>query len=289
MQARVLANYGRQLLVLPTGGRSSFRVHAMPDGGRAVAGDLVRISDHKRLIGVEPRRSVLSRADGDSVQVIAANIDRVILVCSLTIPPFREGLVDRYRVFCTIMDLPLLLIMNKSDESFDGCILERARRFENQGVQVLTTSAREGRGLQPVAEQIDCGISVFSGHSGAGKSTLLSRFLPNEAFRIRSVNPTKQRGRHATTAVRAYPYQGGFLIDTPGIRRFGFVGIEPSDVVRAFPDVDALSEGCRFRDCKHTIEPDCAVRDAVQRGLIDGDRYEAYRRIVSSIIQNEER
>jgi len=275
---RVLAAFGLQCLV-----RFADRELRFP-ASRAlspVTGDLVE-TDGRRVINILPRGKVLARADANSTQVIAANIDRVVLVQSASHPPFREGLTDRYRVFTQIMDLPLILVLNKIERARDGYqkIVDACRE---SGIEVVPVSAKTGQGMDDLADRLRSGISVFSGHSGVGKSSLLSYWMPGVRIRVGELSPIRQLGRQQTTTTRAYPFGDGFLIDTPGIRQFGFVGVNPCDVSRAFPEIMELSSECRFRNCLHITEPDCAVKRAVDENRLAHKRYRSYHNIVVSV------
>jgi ribosome biogenesis GTPase / thiamine phosphate phosphatase len=276
---RVLATFGRQCLVRFSGG-SEGRL-PIPRSMAPVTGDIVE-SDGSRVVLVQPRSKVLARADAASIQVIAANIDRLVLVQSILHPPFREGLTDRYLVFATIMELPLILVLNKIDRAKEEAdrIAAGARVL---GIDVLTVSAKTGQGMDDLAARLQTGVSVFSGHSGVGKSSLLSHLLPGVDIRIGDLS-TNMLGRQKTTTARSYPFKEGFLIDTPGIRQFGFVGVDPHEVARAFPEIDAIAGECRFRDCLHISEPDCAVKRSCEEGRIAQERYQSYYRIVASLL-----
>jgi ribosome biogenesis GTPase / thiamine phosphate phosphatase len=276
---RVLACYGRICIVHLESGEE--RKMPLQHPLSAVTGDYVE-TDGQRIVYVAPREKVLARADKSSTQVIAANIDRIILVQSATHPPFREGLTDRYRVFATILELPLLLVLNKVDTASEtfGRIREVCLR---QGIPVLPVSARTGLNMEELIANLESGTSVFSGHSGVGKSSLLSHLLPGIPIGIGELSPTSGLGRQKTTTAKAYAFREGLLIDTPGIRQFGFVGVDPLDVARAFPDIAEIGLGCRFDNCLHDTEPDCAVRQAVEQNILPTEHYESYHRIVTSV------
>lgn len=277
--ARVLANYGIQCLLRSPDGNE--RRLPIPRRLSAVAGDIA-LCDDERVWSLDQRRHVLARADHRRSQILAANIDRIVLVQSASDPPYREGLTDRYEVFCAVMGIPLVVVINKIDEASPG-IRELTRRHEDLGVRVIETSVKTGEGMDVVAEVLARGVGVLSGHSGVGKSSILRRLLPGQDIEVGELHATRKRGRQTTTTARAYAYRDGFVIDTPGVRQFSLVGIEPSEVSRAFPDIGEVALNCRYRDCLHVTEPDCAVRRAVESGDLHADRYDSYRRIVESL------
>lgn len=247
----------------------------------AVAGDIV-VCDDEFVREIRPRLAVLARADRARSQILAANIDRVVLVQSAADPPYRDGFTDRYQVFAAVMGLPLVLVLNKIDRAEPG-VIDLARRHEAFGVRVVCVSATHGDGMNELAALMREGTSVLSGHSGVGKSSILARLLPESVIVVGEMNATTGRGRQTTTTARAYPFGDGFVIDTPGVRQFSLIGVEPTHVVRAFADIAAIAADCRYRDCLHAGEPNCAVARAVADGRLPADRYASYRRIVESL------
>ncbi len=276
---RVLANFGIRCLVRFDDGKE----RRLPISRRlsAVAGDLVN-ADEKRVLEILPRERVLARADQERTQILAANIDRILLVQSASNPPYRSGLTDRYHVFAAVMGLPLILLMNKTDEAHPG-VLEKADEYRDHGVEVLPVCAKSGVGQEKLIELISEGISVFSGHSGVGKSSLLSLLLPGQTIGIGELHAATGQGRQKTTTARAYPFRNGYLIDTPGIRQFSFVGIDPQVVSHAFQEIDEIAPQCRYRNCLHISEPECAVLRAVAKRKISQKRYQSYLRIIQSL------
>ncbi|MCZ7586638.1 MAG: ribosome small subunit-dependent GTPase A [Deltaproteobacteria bacterium] len=277
--ARVLANHGIRCLVRTESGDE--RLLPISRKLTAVAGDLAEI-DGERVHALRPRGRVLARADHKRTQIIAANVDRVVLVQAASQPPFREGLADRYQVFCAVMDLPLVLLVNKMDEPAPD-VADRARAYEALGVEVLFASAKNGEGLETVAEKLSDGVSVLAGHSGVGKSSLMARLVPDHDIAVGDINEAIGRGRQTTTTARAYPFRDGYLVDTPGVREFSFAGVEPAQVAPAFDDIAERAAECKFRNCLHQEEPDCAVRGAAERGAISAERYASYLRILESL------
>ncbi len=275
-----------------------------------VVGDLVtlEITDAGKKEGVivdlSPRRTKLSRrvssGSRDVEQIVAANIDHLVIVSSVAQPPLRPGLIDRYVVAAVKGDLAPLICINKidllhpvgsstaargEDVPFDE--KERAARldeltevknlYEQLGYPVILTSARTGDGLPKLRQFLRETTAIFAGHSGVGKSSLLKALNPGMEVKVADVNPRTGRGRHTTTAAELVPLpSGGYVIDTPGIRQFSLWDVTPADVRRAFVEIARWGSECRFSDCSHTVEPECAVRDAVLSGLIHPRRYETF-------------
>ncbi|MBZ0274486.1 ribosome small subunit-dependent GTPase A [bacterium] len=277
--ARVLANYGIKGLIRRADATEA--IVSIPRKLAAAAGDLVH-ADEARVTDILPRGKVLARADARRAHVMAANVDRVLLIQSASLPAFSEGLTDRYLVYARIMNVPLVLVLNKMDEA-DAASVDRALAFRETGVDVHLVSAKTGDGVDAIARIATHGVSVFTGHSGVGKSHLLSALLPGEDLKVGRLNLAVGKGRQTTTVARAYPFREGLVIDTPGVREFQFVGATPGDVTRAFPDIAMLSARCKFRDCRHETEPGCAVKQAVKLGELSAARLASFARILESL------
>ena len=250
-----------------------------------VAGDLV-YTDGETVLGVQPRGKVLARfADEGGVRLIASHLDQVGLVCSASLPPNHEGFIDRYLVYCRIVELPLFIVLNKIDE-MDEEQVTKVLPFEDAGVDIYPTSATTGKGMKELSERLQRGITVLSGLSGVGKSTIIN-WLLNEDIPTREVSESTGRGRHTTTAIEAYDFHETLLIDTPGIKKFGFLGIKRSDIIKGFPEFEPFAEQCHFDDCLHLDETNCAVKEAVEEGEIEERRYRAYVEMMETIEEEQ--
>ena len=255
-----------------------------------VAGDLV-YTDGKVVEGIAPRGKVLARyADEGGIRLIASNIDQVGLVVAASNPPLHEGFIDRYLVYCRIVGLPLFIALNKMDEPTPG-IVERLQPFRDAGVDIYTCSAESGLGLKALAKRMARGITVLSGLSGVGKSSLINVLLKEEEVDIpvQEVSHATGRGRHTTTAAEAYDFEDTLLIDTPGIKKFGFIGVDKHDFIKGFPEFEPYIGQCKFEDCLHTQERGCAIRAAVEEGRIDERRWEAYVELMEQADEAPER
>ena len=219
---------------------------------------------------------------------MAANVDRVCVVVSVTPPP-RAGLIDRFLVAAEAAGISVTLILNKVDvaEGREHAEEELAV-YRALGYETLETSALSGHGIAELKSHVSEGFSVFAGHSGVGKSSLLNELVPGLELGVGETNEMTGKGRHTTSVTTCHdvgePWPAGALIaDTPGVRAFGLYGLELVDIAAGFRDFDAHRGACRFRDCLHESEPGCAVRDAVEAGDIAAIRLEGYRRILSSV------
>jgi ribosome biogenesis GTPase len=252
-------------------------------GNAVVVGDRVtaaREADRIVITDVEPRRNSFSRrAAGErpAQQVVAANLDQVVLVASLAEPAFNPGLSDRILAQARHDGLPARVVLNKVDldrAHEAGAILEA---YARAGHATHAACARSGEGVDAVREACRGARSLFVGHSGVGKSTLLNALDPGLDLLSGHVNLKTGKGRHTTTAAWLLRSAGGLeLIDTPGVRSFGLWGVGPADLAAAYPEFEAYLGRCRFGDCGHRTEPGCAIRAAVESGVIDARRHASY-------------
>ncbi len=236
------------------------------------------------IVEVLPRRTKLSRKVQTSPSeksgyedVVAANVDQLVIVASVRQPPLRPGLIDRYLVAAGKGGLDPLICLNKIDLARSEEVEPIVEIYRSLGYPVILTSARSGQGVDELRHHLRDKISVFAGHSGVGKSTLLKQLCPGIEVKVAEVNPKTGRGRHTTTTAQLVPLpEGGYVIDTPGIRQFGLWDLTPEDVQAYFVEIAETARECRFRDCSHTVEPGCAVRQAVQQGRIHPQRWEHF-------------
>ena len=262
------------------------------DDDRVVPGDVVELERHRRgpasIAAVRPRRSVLVRraAGGERTrraQPIAANVDQVIVVVATCDPEPNPRLIDRLLVIAAANDLPAVIVVNKVD--LDRTVLDPlARRFSPAGYQLLATSAASGEGLPALQDLLRGRETVLAGPSGAGKSSLLNAIQPGLGRRVGAISAKWRTGTHTTSAAELLPLDlGGFVVDTPGIREVGTWGVDPEQLAACFPEFRVFLDRCRFDDCRHLAEPDCAVRQAAREGRFDADRLESYARIYEEV------
>ncbi len=252
-------------------------------GNAVVTGDRVHLTwEGERAVveGVEPRRNAFSRraaGEREEEQVVASNLDLVLVVASLQRPDFKHGLVDRVLVQCERAGVVAGLVLNKTDldgrHETDAILAEYARA----GVEGMATCAVTGRGVDAVRERCRGRRTLLVGHSGVGKSTLLIGLLPHETIARGEVNEVTGKGRHTTTAAVLYrPEPGTELIDTPGVRAFALWGVDAAELVEYYPELRPHLGGCRFGDCRHDREPGCALRAAAERGDVGERRFASY-------------
>jgi ribosome biogenesis GTPase len=279
--------------------RGSLMIQERGYSNVVAVGDYVEVSvesDGRGVIeSVLPRRSVLARTAASFVgkasgqrQVVAANVDRVLIVASWRKPQFWPELVDRYLIAAERNQLEAVICVNKIDLIEDQAEYEAMLKpYRDLGYIVLATSAKEKIGINTLSEFLSGDVTVLAGLSGAGKSSLLSVVQPGldlKALKVGERGKNKNQGRHSTRMSTYYPLNvGGAVIDTPGIRDFGLTGLSRDEIKMFYPEFTRLAAECSFRDCLHLHEPDCAVRRGVGNGVVSQLRYENYAKIVDSI------
>jgi len=237
---------------------------------------------------VLPRRSALVRPDvflGHLQQVIAANIDQLLVVASWREPALWLEMIDRYLIAAERNGLPAVVCVNKVDLAAGPAECRAALApYERLGYCVIFTSARTGEGVEALRELLRGKVTALSGLSGVGKSSLLAAVEPGLQLRTHAVSEHWHQGQHTTTQVTLWPLaRGGFVADTPGIREFGLGGLHRGELSRYYPEIHALAGGCRFVDCRHVDEPGCAVRQAAAAGLVPAARYDNYQKIYRNL------
>lgn len=256
-------------------------------------GDEVEVdftTDQPVVRAVGPRRTKLSRLAhihrNFTEHVLAANIDTMVIVAAAAKPRFKPGLVDRYMVAAGRGGVNAVLVLNKMDLLDEEP--EQIAPYRELGLQVISTSCVTGIGIDELRESLHGKFSVLTGHSGVGKSSLLNALDPSLEIHTQEVSSSTEKGKHTTSASRLYVLHDDIrIVDTPGIRNLGLWNVTPQELAFYFPEMEELAMQCRFRDCSHVHEPDCAVRVALEEGQISRLRYESYLRIRESLKTDE--
>lgn len=245
-------------------------------------GHITRIHDRRNYI---IRKSVkLSR----QVQILAANVDRAFVVATPVMPKTSLGFIDRFLATAEAYSIPGGIIWNKCDlydEPVWEYIAELTELYEDIGYKVFAVSAEKGFGLDELKTELTDKVTLFSGHSGVGKSSLINALIPGLGLKTSTLSSQHMKGTHTTTFAEMHGLPGGgFIIDTPGIREFGTIDFDKFEVSHFFPEIFEAGKKCRFNNCLHDNETDCAVKPAVEAGKIALSRYDSY----MSILHNED-
>lgn len=236
------------------------------------------------IVEVLPRENYVIRKSTNlsrEAHVIAANVDRAFIVVTLAFPEVKLPFLDRLLVTCEVYGVPATIVLNKVDllrEAGAEDMIESFKEiYSGAGYPVLETSARTGEGIEKLRACLADGVNLLSGMSGVGKSSIIKALDPSLDPRTAEISLAHLQGRHTTTFYEMYPLcSGGYIIDTPGIRSFGLLELEPEEIALYFPEMLRVSRECRFTPCTHTHEPGCAVKDAVDKDIISAERYNSY-------------
>jgi len=261
-------------------------------------GDYVEFEMNKDLTGVitkiAERRNHLSRKlpkvrgasyRGERLeQVVAANIDNVILITSVTSPEFNNRVLDRFLAAAESSHLKVIIVLNKIDLDQSDFADECKKLYEEIGYKFILTSTETNVGISSLKEELKDAKNLFWGHSGVGKSSLLNKMYPGLDLKTSEVSQSTSKGTHTTvTSVMIKVEENTFIIDTPGIREIDPYGIRKSDLGHYFIEFGNYINSCKFNTCTHHHEPGCAVIEAVENNLISTERYDSYLRILDTI------
>ncbi|MFH1119440.1 MAG: ribosome small subunit-dependent GTPase A [Bacteroidota bacterium] len=212
--------------------------------------------------------------------IIAANIDQAVVMVTLTRPRTSTGFIDRFLVTAEAYHIPAFIIFNKCDqysEAETGKLDELILLYSGLGYPCYKTSALLGLGVDEVNRLLQGKVSLISGHSGVGKTALINSIEPGLLRKTGAISEYHRKGKHTTTFAEMLPLSnGGFVIDTPGIKEFGLVNFDKQEVPERFPEMRNLMHHCQFSNCTHVHEPGCAVKHALSKGLINPSRYSNY-------------
>jgi ribosome biogenesis GTPase len=268
--------------------KGKFRIKDLKTTNPIAVGDLVNFEmepgEETAIINhLHDRHNYIIRKSvnlSKQTQIIAANMDQAILVVTLALPRTSLGFIDRFLLTAEAYHIPSILLFNKYDlyQEADKEYLQSVQEiYESIGYPCYEISALTGFGIEKVKELIKDKTTLFSGHSGVGKSSLINAIVPENQLKTAEISRAHQKGMHTTTFAEMFTLpDGGFVIDTPGIRELGVVDIDKYELSGYFPEMKEMVNQCRFNNCTHTHEPGCAVIQAVEEGKIAISRYDSY-------------
>ena len=262
-----------------------------PAAPRLVVGDAVTLEmqgEEGVIVAVHARRNSLLRKapSKNRAQILAANIDQALLVFATREPRPKPGLLDRFLVACYLAGIKAVITINKIDQGTEE-VDQWLWAYEGLDNRLLMVSARTGWGLGVVKRMLIDRTTLFCGPSGAGKSSLLNAVYPGFRLKVGELSESTGKGRHTTSAAELMPLPyGGFVVDTPGLREFGVWEVTGAELEEACPEIADRSEECRFPDCSHLNEPDCAVIAALEAGEIAEHRFKSYQKILEEAVES---
>ena len=280
-QGRVITRYGQRQLVEDENG-IVFQSVSRQNIGFSVAGDKVLFQKTKHddaiVTAIYPRDNELKRQD----KLIAANIDQLWLVVAIE-PHYEFELIDRYLIMAENSNLPIGIIVNKIELSTNKSKTENDfLNYQSLGYDVHFLSVKKQINLDFFKEQLINKSHIFLGQSGVGKSSLINSLIPDLQLRVNEISSKSKLGKHTTTNTTIYHIpSGGDLIDSPGVREFQLDSLTELEIKSGFKEFRALSDACRFRDCRHINEPNCAVKESLDQGKINPNRYQSYLNILA--------
>ena len=283
MEGRVVTRHGRNLVVADSE-QNLFLCLFRQNIGHVVCGD--RVVWHTTgpgegvVTALLERESVLARPDySGREKPLAANLTQLVIVIAPEPEP-SEYLLDQYLVTAEVIGEPALICVNKIDllsPEARPAFLERFERYERIGYPLALVSAKHDHGLDPLIEQLTGETSILVGQSGVGKSSLINALLPDQQIQIGRLSEATGLGKHTTSSTTCYDLpQGGYLIDSPGVRSFRLYKLERSELEAGFREFHPYLGKCQFRDCRHEQEPGCAIKEAVENGEIDAQRLQNF-------------
>lgn len=294
MKGLVVKNTGSWYTVLTDDGqlieskvKGNFRLKGIRSTNPVAVGDRVELVANAEgtafITAIEDRRNyIIRRSQNLSKQshIIAANVNQAFLVVTVDFPQTSTTFIDRFLASAEAYRVPVVLVFNKTD-LLDADLLRYQQMmmalYENIGYHCVAISAETGDGIETLRPLLQQKITLLSGNSGVGKSTLINRLVPDANLRTAEISDAHHTGQHTTTFSEMISLpDGGWLIDTPGIKGFGTFDMEPEELTSYFPEIFRFSKDCRFSNCTHTHEPGCAVLQALEDHFIAQSRYQSY-------------
>ncbi|MCR5298301.1 MAG: ribosome small subunit-dependent GTPase A [Paludibacteraceae bacterium] len=294
MEGLVIKNTGSWYIVRTEEGRDyackvkgTFRLRDIRSTNPVAVGDRVYFETDKEETGlisdIADRKNYIIRRSSNlskASQIIAANLDLFVPVVTVRHPETSPVFIDRLLVTAEAYGIPAVLVFNKIDlyDPFDLEYLEGLETlYHSIGYGTIRTSSVTGEGVDELRALLSGKVTLFSGNSGVGKSTLVNAMEGEEVARTNDISSYHKKGMHTTTFSEMYAMKnGGYIVDTPGVKGFGVVDMKKDEISHYFPEIFRESKGCRFANCQHINEPGCAVKEAVESHVISESRYNSY-------------
>ena len=266
--------------------KGKFRMKGIKTTNPVAVGDVVEVvvnPDGAVINRIEDRKNYIIRKSTNlskEAHIIAANVDQAVLVVTVNHPVTSTVFIDRFLASVEAYRIPAILVFNKIDlyDEEDLLLLGALSQIYLQaGYECLHVSSLTGEGMEDVVTALKDKVTVFSGLSGVGKSSLINRVEPGLKLKVAEISDSHDTGKHTTTFAEMFPLSfGGYIVDTPGIRAFGLIHMEKTEISHYFPEIFKRASECRFYNCTHIHEPGCAVLEAVEKGEISESRYFSY-------------
>ena len=311
LKGLVIKNTGSWYTVLTDDGqlldckvKGNFRIKGIRSTNPVAVGDRVTIGEGNWITEIEDRRNYIIRKSinlSKQSHILAANVDQALLVVTVVKPETSTTFIDRFLASAEAYRVPVILIFNKTDLLTEEELHYQQMMmnlYETIGYECRAISATTGQGVEELRSLLEGKITLLSGNSGVGKSTLINSIVPHANQRVADISEAHQTGMHTTTFSEMIPLtshsslltsHSSFLIDTPGIKGFGTFDMEKEEVSSYFKEIFEFSKQCRFSDCSHTHEPDCAVLKAVEDHYIAQSRYQSYLSMLEDKDENKYR
>lgn len=273
--------------------KGQFRIRDIRHTNPIAIGDRVIAEPDSRHGGgvirqILPRENYIIRKAtklSSASHIIAANLDHAYLIVTLAEPRTSNGFIDRFLVTAEGYHIPASLVFNKTDIYSKGLMEQMGELmsvYTKAGYPCYPVSALTGDRIDELRSVLEGKINLFSGHSGAGKSAMINALQPGLDLRTGEISEVHLKGTHTTTFAEMHELSGGgFIVDTPGIREFGLIDFDREEIPRCFPEMEKLLPNCQYKNCSHTHEPGCEVKNAVERGEVSAMRYNSYLSILN--------
>ena len=293
----VLATRGRLFEVITESGnklkcevRRKVKSEAKATTPVAVGDDVLLSPSHEGSAIIEKvlerRKAFFRPAVGQETikQVIASNLDKLAIVSSITSPKLKTGLIDRFLISAQLGKLQPLIIINKIDLPKPAEFETVFSAYKSLGIEVFPTSCETGEGIQDLKQAMRGYKTILVGHSGVGKSSIINQLVPGLDLKTATISKSTNRGKHTTAHIELFELpSGGFLADSPGLKVMGIWEVEKAELQYYYAEFEKYNGTCRFKDCAHIHEPNCAVKQALETGEIEKFRYENYLAILESL------